>query len=204
MEFLTSRFFTSHSLRLVFCIVLSLSQSACITELLGKYRNSAPAGKADARASARKATRQAIVAIDQGTFRLQLGYDRVWDAMLDVLLRNYNLAIADRNNGLITTEWDSFYVDGKVHRNKLSLRLKRLGTQGTELLVYNNVEVLSKMPDGGITEIWLPTDRNRSEVVRIIQNMALALNLPKPDLPEEPLASGPTPAAPTVEPAASM
>lgn len=130
-------------------------------------------------------SRPTIFAVDQGTFRCQLGFDRVWDATLSVLLRNYNLAIADRANGLITTEWDSYYLDGKVHRNKVSLRVKRLSGSLVELMIFNNVELLSKLPDGGITEIWLPTDKNKVEVGRIIQNLAIATGQPKPELPQE-------------------
>lgn len=138
--------------------------------------------------------RPTIFAVDQGTFRFQLSYERVWDATLDVLLRNYNLAIADRANGLITTEWDSYYLEGKVHRNKLSIRVKRMTGSLVEVTIFNNVEMLSKLPDGGITEIWLPTDKNKAEIGRIIQNMAIAMGQPRPDLPQE-LMAGSVPTA---------
>jgi hypothetical protein len=118
-----------------------------------------------------QARRPGIFAVDLGTFR-----------------------IADRNNGLITTEWDSYYLDGKVHRNKLSMRLKRMGGSLVEVTIFNNVEVLSKLPDGGITEIWLPTDKNKAEIGRIIQNMAIAMGQPRPNLPQE-LMAGSVPAA---------
>lgn len=156
-------------------------------------QTTAKATGAPVAASARPA-RPTIFAVDQGTFRFQLGYDRVWEATMDVLLRNYNLSIADRNNGLITTEWDSYYLEGKVHRNKVSMRLKRLGGSLVEVTIFNNVEVLSKLPDGGITEIWLPTDKNKPEIGRIVQNMAIAMGQPRPNLPHE-LMAGSVPAA---------
>jgi hypothetical protein len=154
----------------------------------------AKAPAAPAVAPGARTSRPTIFVVDQGTFRFQLGYDRVWEATMDVLLRNYNLAIADRNNGLITTEWDSYYLDGKVHRNKVSMRLKRLGGSLVEVTVFNNVEMLSKLPNGGITEIWLPTDKNKPEIGRIIQNMAIAMGQPRPNLPQE-LMAGSAPAA---------
>jgi hypothetical protein len=154
----------------------------------------AKAAPASTAAAGTRPSRPTIFAVDQGTFRFQLGYDRVWEATMDVLLRNYNLAIADRNNGLITTEWDSYYLDGKVHRNKVSMRLKRLGGSLVEVTIFNNVEMLSKLPDGGITEIWLPTDKNKPEIGRIIQNMAIAMGQPRPNLPQE-LMAGSVPAA---------
>ncbi|HYX36735.1 MAG TPA: hypothetical protein VE954_26810 [Oligoflexus sp.] len=186
--------------------------SACTPAFLSKYSsgrnnevqatagaNAAPpssAAKAGATSApaAPRPVRPTIFAVDHGTFRFQLGYDRVWDATLDVLLRNYNLAIADRNNGLITTEWDSYYLEGKVHRNKVSLRVKRMAGSLVEVTIFNNVEMLSKLPAGGITEIWLPTDKNKAEIGRIVQNMAIAMGQPRPELPQE-LMAGSVPAA---------
>ena len=189
------------------CVVFGLLGSvlsACIPGFLNRHKNASEsteiqtaAGATGAAAAKKgapqlaqyaapvKATRPSIFAVDQGTFRIQLAYDRVWDACLDVLLKNYNLSIADRTNGLITTEWDSYYLEGKVHRNKLSLRLKHLASSSVELTIFNNVEVLSKLPDGGITEIWLPTDKNKFEIGRILQNMAIAMGQSKPELPQE-------------------
>lgn len=146
----------------------------------GELSSASPASPAAAISARGK--RPAIFPLDSNTFRIQLSYDRVWDAMLDILLRNYNLAIADRQNGLITTEWDSYYLEGKVHRNKISMRVKRLAGQGVELTLFNNVEVLSKLPDGGLTEIWLPTDKNKQELSRLVQNLAIATGSAKPDL----------------------
>lgn len=176
---------------LVLLAGLGLPLSGCMTELMQKYRGAAAPGSLASKSPGPASARPQIYPVDQGTFRFALSYERVWDALMDVLLRNYNLAIADRSNGLITTEWDSYYLDGKVHRNKLSMRIKRLSTGQTELTLFNNVEVLSKLPDGGITEIWLPSDRNKAEVSRIVQNMAIALNLPKPQLPAENVAGTP-------------
>ena len=128
--------------------------------------------------------RPPIYATNAGTFRLQISYERIWDGLLDVLLKNYNIQIADRANGLVTTDWDSYYLDGKIHRNKVSMRLKRLGPGLSELTIFNAVETLSQ-PDGRLTDIWLPSDRSKAEIGRIIQNVAIALGQPKPELPEE-------------------
>lgn len=192
--------FNRKSLVLVLLTAWPLGLTACASEFLNKYRSApasgaslAPDVKMESKGKTGKAQAQArpgVYVMDQGTYRIQASYDKAWEAMLDVLLRNYNLSIADRTNGLVTTEWDSYYLEGKVHRNKVSLRLKRVAS-GSELLVYNNVEVLTKLPDGSITEIWLPSDKTRAEVIRLVQNMALALNLAKPEFSEEPLASSP-------------
>ncbi len=181
------------------CVFLSLLSSACVPHFLEKYRQQSPNHELRPSAQGRRNAPASVVMIDPGTVRFQAAYDKVWDGMLDVLLKNYNLAIADRANGLVTTEWDSYYLDDRVHRNKLSIRLKKINPMGTELQIYNNVEVLSRSADG-VTELWLPTNRNKPEIGRVIQNMAIALNLSAPDLPVEMLAAAPAqPNAPKTE-----
>lgn len=180
-------------------VLLPFFISGCTPGFLAKYQNRREVAPNSAVASAPSATapqrRPAIALLGDGIFRLSLNYDRVWDAMLDVLLRNYNLQIAEKTSGLITTEWDSYYLGGKVHRNKVSLRMKRLSSQTIELSIHNSVEVLSRLPDGGVTEVWLPSDRTKPEIGRIVQNIAIAMGVPKPVLPQEMTAqSAPAPA----------
>ncbi|RZA26028.1 MAG: hypothetical protein EOP10_04910 [Proteobacteria bacterium] len=174
-------------------LILSL-QSACVPAFLDKYkreevrtqqqRGTAQTAAAPGTPSASGRRTPGIQQISDGVFRVPLSYDRTWDAVVDVLLRNYNLQIVEKSTGILTTEWDSFYLDGKVHRNKLSLRLKTRGNQGVDLTVHNNVEVLSRVPDG-VSEIWLPSDRTKPEIGRIIQNLAIQSGQPKPTLTAE-------------------
>ncbi len=142
-------------------IGLSLGlQTACVPSFLQKYRQeqevrAAPGGKKPAAPVAAGTPRPKAAVISQigeSVFRIQMPYDRVWDTTVDVLLRNYNLQIVERSSGILTTEWDSYYLDGKVHRNKVSIRLKNIGNQGVDLTIHNSVEVLSRMPDGGVSE----------------------------------------------------
>lgn len=177
--------------------LLALLQVACVPAFLDKYKReevrrsqqknpASPAvatSSSPAKASGRRVM-PSIVQISEGVFRVPMTYDRTWDAVVDVLLRNYNLQIVEKATGILTTEWDSYYLDGKVHRNKVSLRLKRLGNQGVDLTVHNNVEVLSRVSDG-VSEIWLPSDRTKPEIGRIVQNLAIQSGQPKPALTAE-------------------
>ena len=168
-------------------LLLVFTQTGCLSNLAkySRQNNAAPVASTSATtaAAAPAATKRTSVAqISEGVFRIALPYDRTWDSLVDILLKNYNLQIVDRQSGILTTEWDSYYLDGKVHRNKLSLRIKRLGTNGVDLTIHNNVEVLSRLPDGGVAEVWLPTDRVKPEIGRIVQNLAIASGLPKPQL----------------------
>lgn len=190
--------------------VLSLSllvgfHTACVPSFLDKYKRQevqaqasqrrAPGSTAPAGPANPQGRRMPVITqVGEGVFRVPMSYDRTWDATVDVLLRNYNLQIVEKQSGIITTDWDSFYLDGKVHRNKLSLRMKRLVNQGVELTIHNNVEVLSRVPDG-VSEIWLPSDRSKPEIGRIVQNLAIQSGQPKPSLTAEYQTATDTPKA---------
>ncbi len=200
-------------LKLSIAALSVVSQVACMPAFLEKYRKpqseveaSAPTD-ATAAAAPAKGTRRArsvtptISQIGESTFRLLMSYDKVWETSVDVLLHNYNLQIVDRASGILTTEWDSYYLDGKVNRNKVSLRLKRSGPNTVDLIVHNNVEVLSRT-EGGVSEVWLPSDRFKPEIGRIVQNLAIATGQPKPQLSADLTPTGAVPASATTAPAA--
>ena len=137
------------------------------------------------------ASKASIYLIDKNTFRFVLGQPQVWDGAVDVLLRNYNLNIVDKNSGIITTEWDSYYLGDKVYRNKISMLIKRNGWNGVDVIIYNNMEVLKEGASGNAPTIWLPTKGDNRETGRIVQNMATYLNQPAPELPHDMIARAP-------------
>ena len=128
--------------------------------------------------------RATVYAVDQQTFRFMVREDDVWDGALRVLLKNYNVNIIDRDSGIITTEWDSYYLNDAVYRNKVSLHIRRVSRDAVDVTIRNNVE---RLQDGAIAgtvgAVWLPGDDTANEVNRLVQNMALALNQPPPVLP---------------------
>ncbi len=147
-----------------------------------------PSGKEKSRKKTREAEqpatqRASIYALDKQTFRFALKEAEVWDAALNVLLRNYNVTLVDRNSGIITTEWDSFYLNNEVFRNRVSLRIGK--SNAVDVMIHNNVEKLKDASQvaGTVGAVWLPADDPANEVGRLIQNMALLLNQPPPVLP---------------------
>lgn len=131
--------------------------------------------------------RATIYAVDKQTYRFALREGEVWDTAINVLLRNYNLTIVDRNSGVITTEWDSYFLEKDVYRNRLSLRIVKLSRDQVEMVVHNNVERLrdASQATNTVGAVWLPAEDRGNEVGRIVQNMALLLNQPPPVLPPQ-------------------
>ncbi|SME91676.1 hypothetical protein [Pseudobacteriovorax antillogorgiicola] len=174
--------------KLAAMIVLGLGMQSCSTNYLNKY-NRKPAKTSRTNSAATKGKPAKIVAIDKNTFRFHLSFNDVWNTALDVLLENYNLTIVDRRSGVITTEWDSFFLDGKVYRNKVSLRVKKLNYSMVDVTIHNSVESLQNVGHGGIASAWLPYPKNAEEMGRIVHNMAINLGQPKPVLPREMIAT---------------
>ncbi len=124
------------------------------------------------------AVRPTIIAINKNTYQFSLPDDQVWDSLLAVLLKNYNLTLISREQGLVTTEWDSYQLGDLVYRNKVSARLQKAGRRGCELTVHNNVERLSdEQPQ---QNLWLPGDDGNDEGLRIVKNIAILLRQPPP------------------------
>lgn len=191
----------------------SLTFVACIPKHLKKYGTESagksnpdsltsssdsaePAAKEKSRKKVKEeeqpsAQRASIYAVDKQTFRFALKEPEVWDAALNILLRNYNVTIVDRNSGIITTEWDSFYLNNEVFRNRVSIRISKSSV--VDVMIHNNVEKLkdASQAAGTVGAVWLPADDPANEIGRLIQNMALLLNQPPPVLPPSgPIAKG--------------
>lgn len=146
--------------------------------------------------AAAQAQRATIYAVDKNTYRFALKDADVWESALNVLMRNYNLTIVDRQSGLVTTEWDGYYLDNAVYRNKVSMRIYRTTYNTIDVTVHNNVERLrdASQAAGAVGAVWLPAEDPANEVARLIQNMALVLNQPPPVLPPNvAVAKGGTP-----------
>jgi hypothetical protein len=128
--------------------------------------------------------RATIYAVSGDTYRIDLSHEIVWSSLVNVLLKNYNLVLVDRGLGVMTTEWDSYYLEEALFRNKISLRLMNLGGGSSELTIHNNIEQASTSLAG----LWLPADDDLSESHRIVKNLALALRQPEPSLSAGPVA----------------
>ena len=169
-----------------YAAILSISAflGSCSTTYLGKYKKGSSSGNT----TKSKVKTAAVVPIEGNKFRFHQPFANVWNGALDILLENYNLTIVDRRSGIITTEWDSFYIGDKVYRNKLSLRLKKISFNMVDVTIHNSVESWKAMNENGLQAAWMPAKVEQNEMVRIIQNMAVAMKLPKPVIPREMIA----------------
>lgn len=182
-------------MRLAIVTIALLLGTGCVPEFLAKYRRdplapqvlerSSPNTPASSEQASRPPARPpAIYPLDKGQYRFLVPFDQVWDAALSVIMKNYNITIVDRENGIISTEWDSFYLKSQLYRNKVSFRVKSAGHNTVEVSVYNNVEAL-KAARPNENAVWSPHDKGIEEVDRLIYNMALVLRQEPPQASNE-------------------
>ena len=168
--------------------VIAMSFLSCSTSYLNKYH---PNRQEALNEPSNKGSLK-IYPISDGAFRFKLPYTSVWNSLLDTLIGNYNFAIVDKNSGIITTEWDSFYLRDKILRNKLSVRLKRVSYNVVDVFFHNSVETLSNPGGGGISSEWLPYEEGREEIGRIVLSIATILRQQEPILPPDMVARSTT------------
>jgi hypothetical protein len=132
-----------------------------------------------------------IQALGKNAFKFHVNPSQVWESVLSVLMQNYNIAVADKSSGVITTEWDGFYLQDKTYRNKVSVFFRKGSWNSVEVVLYNSTEVLRDNERDSSTAIWLPAQADQKEAMRIVQNMAIYLNQPLPQLQDEVLATYP-------------
>lgn len=113
--------------------------------------------------------KNSVVKIDDKTFLLHVSRVKVWKALLDILSPDYNITVVDLKSGIITTDWDSFYIEGAAFRNRITLRTKRMSKDSTQLIINNKVERLKD-------SIWLASREEKKEVDRIVINLSKVLN----------------------------
>ena len=160
-------------------VLVTIGMGGCLPEYLKKYSKSSPKSEVKTDSLSVPTKRQAVYAIDKRTFRFKQDFGSVWNSALEVLLHNYNLNIVDKDSGVITTEWDTFYLKDAVFRNKVSIRVKKTSWKTVDVIVYNNVETL-KPNRTALSNVWFPARNDNKEVRRLIQNMALVLNQDPP------------------------
>jgi len=183
----------------VLVLVSGLSLMGCVPAHLKKYQRGSVSEpvRSTSRVDSKSAksnpadAQPTIYAVDEHTFRFQIPSDQVWESVINVLIKNYNLAIVDKDSQIITTDWDTFYLNNQVYRNKVSVRINRLSRGTSDVLVHNSVERLQDGSLAGAVGVaWLPAEDQASESHRIIRNMAILLNQPPPSLPASRVANG--------------
>jgi len=118
----------------------------------------------------------ALKKIDESTYFASLKPQHVLEAFLMVLVKNYTINIVDHKTNLISTEWDSYYIDHELFRNKITIKLTKMNPYKTKIDIINNIEKFDKPFSYSTSEnMWIPFDKTSEEIERIITNVKTIL-----------------------------
>ncbi|WP_186643841.1 hypothetical protein [Fluviispira vulneris] len=133
-------------------------------------------------------TNQAAIAalnltfIEGNTWRTSAHPALVFGIMARILSQNYIITSVDRKNFNLQTEWDKFFIDGRLFRNRISLMVFPVGPRQTEVVAKNIVEYYSGSANSKLEEntAWLPSPDITDEITKLIESTnrqtALLLN----------------------------
>ena len=91
-----------------------------------------------------------------------------------LLAQRYLISNVDRRSLTISTDWDKFFIEGRLFRNRLSVAVFPVGSRQTEVVIKNIVEYYSGSPNG--TEAsqvvnWYPTPDITDELPKVIDSL---------------------------------
>jgi hypothetical protein len=79
----------------------------------------------------------------------------------------------------LQTDWDKFFIDGRLFRNRVHLSVFPIGPKQTEVVIRNSLEYFSgsgeALADSGSEGQWLPSPDVTNEVAAIVKNSRIQL-----------------------------
>lgn len=111
--------------------------------------------------------------VAQGVWRTPLPASEVFQVCAKLLSTHYILERADDEKFLLT-QWDKFYIQGRLFRNKMSVSIFPINVRETEIVVKNNVEYHApEMMAKSVSEEyqWLPTQDITDEIKRFVDGL---------------------------------
>ena len=122
-----------------------------------------------------------VYAVSENLYRFQTKQQKLWDSTISVLSKNYAFKKINIHAKSLETDWDYFQFEGLSYRNKLNIRIKKLGHQITQMKITNFVQ------EKDSNDQWQRTNKPKvtlSEIGRVIQNSAIDVGAPEPKFPQ--------------------
>jgi|GEM_PF-647461 len=112
--------------------------------------------------------------VEGNTWRTSVPATRLFSLLGRSLSHNYLLSRVDRRNLTVHTEWDKFFIDGRLFRNRLIVSVFPVSARQSEVVIRNNLEYFSGSPgkseDMG-ESAWLPSPDITDEVTRLVDSV---------------------------------
>jgi hypothetical protein len=110
--------------------------------------------------------------LDRNTWRVATPAPLLYQTIAKILSQTYIIAKADRQTLSLSTEWDKFFIDGRLFRNRVSINVFPLNQKNADLVIKNNIEYYTQSEhkvDENTPTQWLPTQDITDEMERILE-----------------------------------
>ncbi len=112
-----------------------------------------------------------LTKINDTTYRSALPSQLVFNMIARQLSKNYILSAVDRKSLTATTDWDKFFIDSRLFRNRMSVIVFPVANRMTEVVIKNNVEYFSGTSiDSNENGNWLPSPDLTDEVQKLVNS----------------------------------
>jgi hypothetical protein len=110
--------------------------------------------------------------VEGNTWRTSAHPAMVFGIMSRLLSQNYIINSMDRKNFNTQTDWDKFFIDGRLFRNRISIMVFPVGPRQTEVVVKNIVEYYTGSLNTKLEEnsAWLPSPDITDEINKLVEN----------------------------------
>lgn len=109
--------------------------------------------------------------LDKNTWRVAASAPQLFQTVAKILSQTYIISKADRQTLSMSTEWDKFFIDGRLFRNRVSINVFPFNPRASDLVIKNNIEYYTqtaqKVDENDPTQ-WLPTHDVTDELERIL------------------------------------
>lgn len=110
--------------------------------------------------------------LDKNTWRVATNATHLFQTLARVLSQGYIISKADRQSLSLSTEWDKFFIDGRLFRNRISINIFPFNQRSADLILKNNIEYYTqtaqKIDESDPTQ-WLPTQDVTDELDKILE-----------------------------------
>jgi hypothetical protein len=109
--------------------------------------------------------------VDGNTWRTAANPLIVYGIISRLLSQNYIISSSDRKSMNIHTDWDKFFIDGRLFRNRMSVSVFPVGNRQTEVVIKNSVEYYSgSVGKQEENTAWLPSPDLTDEVSKLVES----------------------------------
>ncbi len=112
--------------------------------------------------------------VENNIWRTSLSAQQAFQAVSRVVAQNYIIAQTDRTQLTVTTDWDKFFIDGRLFRNRINAAVFPVSSHATEIVIRNSVEYYAA--DNKSSDIreanWFPTPDITDEVARLVEGLS--------------------------------